>query len=99
MSKPKEQSLGEFLKKLRTDKGYSIKKLSPKLEVNYSYLSKIENDHTTPSENFIEKMATIFNIDKEELMIRAGKVPEDVIRILQDNPQEAVKFLRKQFGD
>jgi transcriptional regulator with XRE-family HTH domain len=71
--------------------------LGAKLDINYSYISKLENDHTVPSEDFIRKIAAIFNYDQEELMLRAGKIPNDIVDILRKNPKEAVKFLRKQF--
>ena len=49
MKKRKKEKFGSFLKTLRQNKGDSIKKLAPKLDVNYSYLSKLENGHTLPS--------------------------------------------------
>lgn len=99
MNNNKKDNFGSLLKKLRNEKGYSIKNLSPKLNVNYSYLSKLENGHSTPSENFIERVAVFLNYDKDELMIRAGKVPDDVIEIIRNNPKKAIAYLRKEFGE
>ncbi len=97
MAEQNKKSFGAFLRKIRTEKGYSIKQLSPKLNVNYSYLSKLENGHSMPSEEFVDRISNVFEIEKEELMVRAGKIPNDVIEILQNNPQAAIDFLRKQF--
>ncbi len=97
MRKEIEKSFGLLLKELRKEKGLSIKKLGSQLDINYSYISKLENNHTIPSEDFIKKIAAIFDYDKEELMLRAGKIPDDIIEILRSNPKEAVKFLRKKF--
>jgi len=91
------KSFGAFLKKLRLNKGYSIKSLSSELDLNYSYISKLENNHSLPSEEFIKKVSKIFGYDKEELMLRAGKIPEDIVNILRENPKEAANFLRKKF--
>lgn len=99
MTKGKSKAFGAFFKKIRKGKGYSIKQLSPRLDVNYSYLSKIENGHSTPSEDFIDRISIFFEIDKEELMVRAGKVPDDILSILQNNPNSAISFLRKEFGE
>jgi hypothetical protein len=33
----------------------------------------------------------------EELMIRAGRIPEDILSILRENPKEAAKYLRNRF--
>ena len=97
MKKEIDKSFGLFLKELRKGKGVSIKKLGSQLDINYSYISKLENSHTLPSEDLIKKIATIFDYDEEELMLRAGKIPDDIIEILRDNPKKAVKFLRRKF--
>ncbi|MBW1849010.1 MAG: helix-turn-helix transcriptional regulator [Deltaproteobacteria bacterium] len=97
MRNEKNKSFGSFVKDLRHNKGLSIKNLGSKLDINYSYISKIENDHSIPSEDFIKKVAEIFGHDKEELMLRAGKIPGDIIEILKNNPKAAADFLRKKF--
>lgn len=53
MENKKNDSFGSFVKDLRHNKGLSIKNLGSKLDINYSYISKIENDHCIPSEIFI----------------------------------------------
>ncbi|MGD0217105.1 MAG: helix-turn-helix transcriptional regulator [Desulfobaccales bacterium] len=98
MKKADKKSFGSFLKKLRLTKGYSIKKLSNELSINYSYLSKIENGHSLPSDEFITRIAGLFGYDNEELLARAGKIPDDVIKIISDNPKIAIEFLRKEFS-
>lgn len=99
MKKATKRSFGSLLHKLRSKNGYSIKRLAQKLEVNYSYLSKLENGHSLPSEAFIKKIGVLFGYDNEELMVRAGKLPEDIINIISNNPKVAIDFLRKSFQD
>lgn len=99
MEKPEREDFGSFLRGLRQEKRYSLKSLANKINVDYTYLSKLENGHSTPSERFIEKVAALFDSDKEELMVRAGKIPDDILKIISDNPKEAIQFLRKEFGD
>jgi len=93
MEKPEREDFGSFLRGLRQHKRYSLKSLANEMNVDYTYLSKLENGHSTPSERLIEKVAAFFDYDKEELMVRAGKIPEDVLRIISDNPKEAIQFL------
>lgn len=94
----KVKSFGDTVRHLREKKGYSIKNLAGSLDVNYTYLSKIENNKSIPSEEFIEKIAHIFNCDPEELKARAGKIPEDIKKILRENPRNAIDYLRREFG-
>lgn len=99
MKNIKARSLGKFLKKLRNEKGYSIKKMASELDIDYSYLSKIENSHSLPSDELVEKLGKFFKYDSEELMVRAGRLPEDVISIISNNPKTAIEFLRKNIKE
>jgi len=57
------------------------------------YLSKIENGvMPPPSEKVILRLAEALNIDKDELIALAGKVPSDIAKLLSN--QEALQFLR-----
>jgi transcriptional regulator with XRE-family HTH domain len=89
---------GKILRELRTSQGIGIKRLAPLLGVNYSYLSKLENSDTGPSEDLVERVATYFGYDRNKLLLSAGKVPPEVLTILRENPDEAIEFLRKRFG-
>ena len=89
---------GSLLKILREKSGLSIKRLAPELDVNYTYLSKLENNKVSPSEELVERVSHYFSYNKEELLLAANKIPEDVLRILRENPTEAIAFLRKEFA-
>lgn len=90
---------GKKLKSLRNEKGIGIKPLAEKLHVDYTYLSKIENAKAVPSKETIKRIATFFNINSDELMVLADKIPDDIEQILRENPEEAIQYLRRKFGD
>jgi transcriptional regulator with XRE-family HTH domain len=89
---------GQLLRKLRAERKLGIKRLAPDLGVSYSYLSKLENSEVGPSEEMVAKVAKYFRYDRDRLLLSAGKVPPNVLRILQDNPDEAIDFLKQRFG-
>ncbi len=97
MKNTDKETFGTILKKIRKSKGIGIKKLSSHLNISHSYISKLENNKSLPSEEFIRKISEIFEYDKEELMIRAGRLPEDILNILRENPKEATQYLRNRF--
>ena len=99
MDSVSSNSFGFLLRKLRLKKGLSIKKLSSDLNINYTYISKLENNKSIPSEDFIKKVSDTFGYDQEELMLRAGKIPDDILSILRENPKAAVEFLRNKFAE
>lgn len=89
---------GQILRSLRTKSGMGIKRLAPELRVNYTYLSKLENDEIMPSAELVQRVAEYFNYDCDSLMLSAGKVPEEILNILREHPDKALKFLRNRFG-
>src|SRR5258708_5529285 len=91
-------NFGSMLRKLRSESGESIKSLAPELGVTYTYLSKLENDEARPSEDLIGRVSAYFDYSSSELFLAAGRVPPDILEILRTHPQDAVEFLRKQFG-
>lgn len=90
--------IGLLLKKLRNKKGIGIKTLASELDLNYTYISKLENGKVKPSEGTIKKIAGYYNYSYDELLLSANKIPDDIIEILRNNPQEALKYLRNKFG-
>lgn len=88
---------GDLFRQLRYNKGISIKKLASALEVDYTYLSKIENGRVIPSEQMIERVSKYFDYSNDSLMLTADKIPEDIKRILRENPEESLEYLRRRF--
>jgi len=89
---------GSVLRQLRTKTGIGIKVLAPRLGVNYTYLSKLENGEVGPSEELVGRVAKYFKYDRNRLLLSAGKVPPDILDILRENPDKAIEFLRERFG-
>jgi transcriptional regulator with XRE-family HTH domain len=93
-----KMEFGEILRQLRKEAGIGIKRLAPELGVTYGYLSKLENIELTPSEDFVGRVARYFDYDQDQLLLSAGKVPEEILRILQSNPEDAIQLLKERFG-
>ena len=91
-------TFGNLLRKLRYQQDIGIKKLAAEINVDYAYLSRIENDKIRPSERAIERISKYFNYSKDELMILGDKIPDDIKVILRDNPEEAMSYLREKFS-
>jgi transcriptional regulator with XRE-family HTH domain len=89
---------GIRLRKLRIEKGISLKKLAPELKLDYTYISKLENSKVLPSAEVIIKLAEYFGYDPDELLVSVGKLPPDIEKIFQERPKEAINILRKTFA-
>lgn len=95
---PSQEGLPELLRRIRKDVGLSIKAAGPRLGVNYTYLSKIENGAVAPSAELLSRMAEVYNENPEELFRAAKRLPPDVLDWLEEHRDEAIAVLRSRFA-
>jgi transcriptional regulator with XRE-family HTH domain len=88
-------TVGERIKELRKAKGYTQRQLAVLTGVDFTYLSKIENDRLehTPSIKALQVLATILDADELELITLADKMPT-ALRDIAQSP-EALQYFRK----
>jgi transcriptional regulator with XRE-family HTH domain len=83
-------TFGERLRALRQAKGLTLRALASKVNVNFTYLSKIENHKLDfgdyPGEGLIRKLAKVLKADEDELLLLAEKVPEAIRRRVIERP-------------
>lgn len=83
---------GQRLRELRKAKGLSQKYLAERAEIDFTYLSKVENGHMSPpSEKTILSLAKALDADSDELLALANKIPSDLAK---DVDLETIKLLR-----
>lgn len=90
-------SFSEAIFYLRTEAGYTQRELADALGVNFTYISKIENDKLTimPSEKLIKKMAELLGGNSEYLCTLAGKFDfYGLQNAAQDDPFVIGRLLR-----
>jgi len=90
-----EKTFGELLKELRRSKSISQRQLASQVNVDFSYISKIENDRLPPpAAETVEKICDALGLSSELLLAYSGKVSEELKSIMTSSP-EAVKFLQE----
>jgi transcriptional regulator with XRE-family HTH domain len=89
------QTFGTTIKELRADAGYSLRAFAGVLRVSPSWLSKVERGVEVPGADVIRRMAAHLGADTDELMALAGKVPGDLLSIIQRHPKQARRVLEK----
>jgi HTH-type transcriptional regulator, competence development regulator len=91
--KMKTEKFGVKLRELRKQVGMTQRELAERVNIDFTYLSKIENGvMPPPSEKVILQLAEALNADKDELIILAGRVPSDIAEVLKNG--ETLQFLR-----
>jgi transcriptional regulator with XRE-family HTH domain len=105
------QSFGQLIREARKDKGFSQRELAKLIGLDFTYLSKLENDRADypPKEDVIRSLAQHLDLNEEELIFSAGRIPqrdEDFIkqnykgmpalfRRMQENPDFAKRVFRE----
>lgn len=82
---------GDKLRQIRHSRGLSQRVLAEKVGLNYTYISKIENDRLDfsqfPSEATIRKLAEALETDEDELLLIAEKIPEAIRKRIVERPE------------
>jgi transcriptional regulator with XRE-family HTH domain len=84
----KKKSFGQYLRRKRNEKEKSQRALAQEAGIDFSYLSKVENDvpgFASLSEPTLNKLAAALEVDPDEMITRAGKIPSDVKHMLVDD--------------
>jgi len=89
----KTSGFGARLRELRIQAHLTQRELADKINVDFSYLSKIENEVLPPpSEKVILRLTEVLNADRDELITLAGRIPADIAQMLKN--QKALQLLR-----
>ncbi len=67
MTSRMRETFGEYIKRLRTDKGLTLTQLAAQLDLDSANLSKIENNKRDFDQKRLELLAAIFNLDLPKL--------------------------------
>ena len=87
---------GQTVRTRRKQRGYSFKDFAQWCGISQTYLSLIERGLIAPPiDDKIRQMADLLAMHRDDLMYLAGRLPPDVRRIAQDQPQAVAKLVRK----
>ncbi len=87
-------SFGIALREKRRTAGLTQRELADRAGVDFSYISKLENDRLPPpAADTVVKLAALLRCSPEELLALTGKLPSEVQAKLS-NSRAAQEFLR-----
>ena len=85
---------GAELVRLREGAGLTLRQLAEQLDVDHTSLSHIESGRRKPAKPLLGQLAQFFHADLTTMSLRAGRVPDSILEILQERPQESIKALQ-----
>ena len=62
-----EETFGEYIKRLRTENGFTLTQLAAKLDLDSANLSKIENNKREFDERRLTLLSEVFNLEISKL--------------------------------
>lgn len=91
-----EKNFGETIRDLREERNLLLRELAAKLEMDTSLLSKIETNSRIAKRELIEKFATVFKVDFDELMLIwiSDRIVNELMN--QDNIDEILKLAEQK---
>lgn len=88
-------TFGQALRQLRQKAGVTQRELATSIGVDFSYISKIENDRMPPpAADTIVTICKTLNEPPEQLLALVGKIPTDVEEAIAKNASSQ-EFLRE----
>ena len=89
------ETFGHTLRQLRRAKGVSQRDLAKRVGVDFSYISKMENDRLPPpSADTVLKICEALEESPDKLLALTGKVPTTVRKMIGTSPA-ALQFIRE----
>ena len=91
--------LGSYLRARREalkseNKAFSLRQVAQRIEVEPSYLSKVERGREVPSEPKIRRLADELDLNLDVLLALAGKVSADLQLVICKRPELFAQVIR-----
>ena len=73
-------TVGQRIREIRKERNLTQRELAEKVGINFTYLSRVENDRLdddqTPREETLQKIARALDTDADELLLLARRIPD-----------------------
>lgn len=90
-------TFGHSLRRLRRSKGFSQRELASRVGVDFSYISKVENDRLPPpAADTIVKICEALGVVPDDLLASTGKIPRQ-LREMLGTSSSALQFAREAY--
>src|SRR5665213_38499 len=87
---------GERVRELRHAQKLTLRGLSARIGVGFTYLSKVENEKLDfadyPSDDLIGRLAKALEADEDELLLMAKKIPPQIKKRVLERPEAFQKL-------
>ncbi len=91
------EQFGQIIRQARKHQGYSQRELAKLLNLDFTYLSKLENNRADypPKEDVIRGIAHHLALDAEKLIFLAGRIPQQDESLLREHYENLPTLFRR----
>jgi len=75
-------TVGEYMRRLRRRKGWTLLELARETGLSYSHLSRLENDKNVPNPATVVKLAGVLDGDLDQMLLLAKCLPQTLLELL-----------------
>jgi transcriptional regulator with XRE-family HTH domain len=95
MKSKRARTFGEIIRQRRLTLEIGLRKLAESIGISATYLSKIErNELAPPAEERIIDLARALDLEADNLLTLARRLPPDVRTYIEDHPDEVTALIR-----
>lgn len=91
------ETIGARIRRHRLDAGMTQRDLATRASVGVPHISKVESDRESPSDELLRRLASVFEVDPDELLLAARRVPESMVNEFATDPAKALAFFRRVY--
>ena len=88
------KKVGKIIRKIRKEKGISLRDLARQVGVSFVNISYIENGRVETSKEVLRKISNALNYDFDKLLSLTNTVDDDITKIINKKPDLVPDFLR-----
>ncbi len=94
-----KSELGSYIRERREtlrvgNKSFSLRQVAQRIEVEPSFLSKVERGREVPSELKLRRLADELGLNPDVLLALAGKVSSDLQQVIRKRPELFAQVIR-----
>jgi transcriptional regulator with XRE-family HTH domain len=90
------ETIGERIKRERLAHSLTQRVLADQVGVGISHISKVEAGRDNPSDQLLERLGASLNVDPDELLIVARRLPAELAEEMAWHPAQWLDLLRKR---
>ena len=88
------KKVGSIVRKIRKEKGISLRELAKQVGVSFVNISYIENGRIETSKEVLRKISKALDYDFDKLLSATDLIDDDLTKIINKKPNLVPEFLR-----